>query len=83
MPLRVRIRILGACEVDRAAVCPGMPPGGGRIPACLTAKPNVLSPRRRTALAEALRWCMIPKSGSRFSKKIMRQQNVRWISDTI
>ncbi len=55
LPLRERMRIFRACNQDQAAVCPGMPPGGGRIIACLALHPDALSPFCARAVARAMR----------------------------
>lgn len=55
LPLRMRLRIFRACDQDQAAVCPSVPPGGGRIIACLALHPDALSPFCRGAVARAMR----------------------------
>jgi Cysteine rich repeat len=55
IPLRVRLGILRACERDRAAVCPLVRPGRGRVVVCLAAHMDALSPACRGILTGALR----------------------------
>ena len=54
LPPRMRLRIFRACDQDQAAVCPGIPPGGGRIIACLAMHADALSPFCRAILARAM-----------------------------
>jgi hypothetical protein len=54
IPLPQRLRIFRACNQDQAAVCPGVPPGGGRIIACLAMHADALSPFCRGAVARAM-----------------------------
>jgi hypothetical protein len=54
VPLPQRMRIFRACNQDQAAVCPGVPPGGGRIIACLALHADALSPFCRVAVARAM-----------------------------
>ncbi len=54
LPLPLRLRIFRACNQDQAAVCPGVPPGGGRIIVCLAMHAEALSPFCRGAVARAM-----------------------------
>jgi hypothetical protein len=49
---REELPILRTCAVDVRSVCGGIPPGGGRIIACLARNGSQLSPQCRGALAE-------------------------------
>ncbi len=49
-----RMAVFRACNQDQAAVCPGVPPGGGHIIACLAMHPDALSPFCRNAVARAM-----------------------------
>jgi len=53
LPPREALRIVRICAVDRQALCAGVPPGGGRIIACLMRNQAALSPPCRDALAMA------------------------------
>jgi hypothetical protein len=49
---REQIGILRACAIDTRTLCGGIPPGGGRIIACLARNASQLRPQCRAALAE-------------------------------
>ncbi len=49
--LRTELAVLRACGSDRRNLCGGIPPGGGRIIACLAHNPSKLMPECRAALA--------------------------------
>jgi Cysteine rich repeat len=53
LPLRAEIMLLRVCAVDHRLLCDGVPPGGGRIIACLARKASKLMPECRAALAAA------------------------------
>jgi hypothetical protein len=51
IPLREEIFIVrNACAAESRDLCSGIPPGGGRIIACLRANAAALSPRCQGAL---------------------------------
>ncbi len=53
LPPREALRIIRICAVDQQALCPGIPPGGGRIITCLMRNAPALSPPCKSALAMA------------------------------
>jgi hypothetical protein len=53
LPLRAEIMLLRVCAVDHRLLCDDVPPGGGRIIACLARKASKLMPECRAALAAA------------------------------
>jgi hypothetical protein len=53
LPPREALRIVRICAVDQQALCAGVPPGGGRIIACLMRNQAALSPPCKNALAMA------------------------------
>jgi hypothetical protein len=53
LPLRAEIMLLRVCAVDHRLHCDDVPPGGGRIIACLARKASKLMPECRAALAAA------------------------------
>jgi hypothetical protein len=53
LPPGEALRIVRICSYDVRALCPGVPPGGGRIIACLMQNMPALSARCRDALATA------------------------------
>jgi hypothetical protein len=53
LPLRAEIMLLRVCAVDHRLLCDGVPPGGGRIVACLVRKASKLMSECRAALAAA------------------------------
>jgi hypothetical protein len=55
LPPRIALAIVRICAADQRAVCPDVPPGGGRIIACLMRNAAALSPRCKDALAQAQR----------------------------
>jgi hypothetical protein len=55
LPPFEKLKIARACSQDQAAVCPSVPPGGGRLIVCMALHPDALSPFCRRALAAALR----------------------------
>jgi hypothetical protein len=52
LPPIAELMITRRCRVDISTICP-LPPGGGRIIACLVANTASLTPRCQGALAEA------------------------------
>jgi hypothetical protein len=55
LPLRAEIAILRVCAADHRIFCDGIPPGGGRIIACLARNASRLGPECRAVLAAAAR----------------------------
>jgi len=53
LPPREALRIVRICAADQQALCAGVPPGGGRIIACLMRNQAALSPLCKNALAMA------------------------------
>jgi hypothetical protein len=53
LPLRAEIMLLRICALDHRLLCDDVPPGGGRIIACLARKASKLMPECRAALAAA------------------------------
>jgi hypothetical protein len=53
LPPREALRIVRICAADQQALCAGVPPGGGRIIACLMRNQPALSPLCKNALAMA------------------------------
>ena len=53
LPPRQALRIVRICAADQQALCAGVPPGGGRIIACLMRNQAALSPLCKNALAMA------------------------------
>jgi hypothetical protein len=53
LPPREALRIVRICAADQQALCAGVPPGGGRIIACLMRNRAALSPLCKNALAMA------------------------------
>jgi hypothetical protein len=53
LPPREALRIIRICAADQQALCAGVPPGGGRIIACLMRNAPALSPPCKDALAMA------------------------------
>jgi hypothetical protein len=53
LPPREALRIVRICAADQQALCTGVPPGGGRIIACLMRNQAALSPLCKNALAMA------------------------------
>jgi hypothetical protein len=53
LPPREALRIVRICAADQQALCAGVPPGGGRIIACLMRNQTALSPPCKNALAMA------------------------------
>jgi hypothetical protein len=52
---REAIAILRLCGVDQRALCPNVPPGGGRVISCLAENAAALSPSCYAALSAAAR----------------------------
>jgi hypothetical protein len=53
LPPREALRVVRICAADQQALCAGVPPGGGRIIACLMRNQAALSPLCKNALAMA------------------------------
>ena len=53
LPPREALRVVRICAADQQALCAGVPPGGGRIIACLMRNQPALSPLCKNALAMA------------------------------
>jgi hypothetical protein len=53
LPLRVELEILRVCGADQRVLCGGVPPGGGRVIACLAQNAPSLSPPCRAVMVEA------------------------------
>jgi outer membrane biosynthesis protein TonB len=51
LPREALFVLRSGCGVDARALCPGIPPGGGRIIQCLASQPASLSPACTSALA--------------------------------
>lgn len=52
---RRRVAIVAICSADARTLCPGVPPGGGRILDCLAEKASSLSPNCYDAIARVSR----------------------------
>jgi hypothetical protein len=55
LPIRVELGLLQACAVDHRTLCGTVPPGGGRIIACLAQNAQSLSPQCYGAMSQARR----------------------------
>jgi len=56
LPPRIELMIVRTCRPDVQVLCSGIPPGGGRLVACLAQNESQVSPPCRQALAEARRF---------------------------
>jgi hypothetical protein len=56
LPPRIELMVVRSCRPDLQMLCGGIPPGGGRLVACLAQNETQVSPTCKMALAEARRF---------------------------